>query len=306
MPIISERPLIIWRLTDGKPGHEKQTLGLSSALGRIGTTQTHSLPAPAGGLRSILSFVQGRFHAGGGLPSPDLIIGAGHATHLPMLAAKRAHGGRTVVLMKPSLPLSLFDLCLIPEHDAPPDRVNVIPTIGALNNLTDGKNHDASRGLFLVGGPSPHFRWDSETIRDQIMRVAAESPGTRWVLSTSRRTPPGFLDGLRAASGIECFPVEETGPGWLEAQLNRADRVWSTPDSVSMVYEALSAGCHVCLFDLAPVPGSRVARGVGKLVAEAYVETFDARLASAGSLPMHAALDEAGRCAGLIMKRWFQ
>lgn len=306
MPITSPRPLIIWRLTDGKPGHEKQTLGLSCALGRLGVARTHSLPVRPGGLGPVWNFAMGRFHEGEGLPPPDLIIGAGHATHLPMLAASRAHGGRTVVLMKPSLPLPLFDLCLIPEHDAPPKRVNVIPTIGVLNNLTDKKNHDASRGLVLIGGPSPHFRWDGAAVREQIARVSAESPGRRWVLSTSRRTPPGFLDGLSEATGMECMPVEETGPGWLEAQLNRADRVWCTPDSVSMVYEALSAGCHVGLFDLAPVPGSRVARGVGKLVAEAYVETFDCGRASGDRPPMHASLDEAGRCAGLIMKRWFQ
>ena len=69
------------------------------------------------------------------LPTPDLLLGAGHHTHLSLLAARRIRGGKVVVLMRPSLPPGLFDLCLIPEHDAPPARPNVLATRGALNRI---------------------------------------------------------------------------------------------------------------------------------------------------------------------------
>ena len=35
----STQPLVVWRLMDGKPGHESQTLGLVNALKRLATEQ---------------------------------------------------------------------------------------------------------------------------------------------------------------------------------------------------------------------------------------------------------------------------
>jgi mitochondrial fission protein ELM1 len=304
----SDRPLIIWRITDGKPGHEKQTLGLAHALLRNRLGECFDLAAPARNT-ALLQWIQGRFLAGNGLPAPDIILAAGHNTHFALLAARRAYGGKfggkTVVLMKPSLPLSWFDLCLIPEHDSPPGRENVIPTLGVLNNLTDWKLHETIRGLILIGGPSPHFHWNSDAIRRQIKQRAEESPEMKWIVTTSRRTPAGFLDELGDVAGIECRPVEQTPPGWLEEQMNQASAAWCTPDSVSMVYEALTAGCQVGLLNLAAIAGSRVASGVSKLAAMGYVTTFAQRPITDRRLPPPPPLDEAGRCAKLIIQRWF-
>lgn len=299
MPLPAPLSLVIWRLSDGKPGHEKQTLGLCHALGRLAPAKTIDIRAHDGWRNTLYWAAVGRYPPGRDLPAPDLLVGAGHATHLPLLAARRAHGGRTVVLMKPSLPLALFDLCLIPEHDAPPPRPNVIPTLGALNDVAPGGEHDPPRGLILVGGPSPHFRWDSRAIARQIIELTRARPELDWRLTTSRRTPADFLDGLDAG-GLELFPAEATPPGWLERQLAEAGEAWVTPDSVSMVYEALTSGCRVGLFDLPAVHGSRVAKGVMALEAQGRVATF----------PQHPpakplALAEAARCAGLILEKWF-
>ena len=100
---------------------------------------------------------------------PNLIIGAGHRTHFSILAAKRAYGGKSIVLMKPSLPYFIFDLCLVPEHDNPPKRANIISTIGALNPLgLDGLHEKKpSSNLILIGGPSPHYKWDNNLIIKQ-------------------------------------------------------------------------------------------------------------------------------------------
>ena len=51
------------------------------------------------------------------LIKPDIAIGAGHKTHLYLLAIKRCFGAKIVVILKPSLPLKFFDLCVIPKHD---------------------------------------------------------------------------------------------------------------------------------------------------------------------------------------------
>lgn len=300
MPAQPPSPLVIWRLTDGKPGHEKQTQGLANALGRLAPIQLHDIEVDKGA-GQIVNALLGRFPQGEGLPAPHLILAAGHATHFPLLAAKRARGGKSIVLMRPSLPLGWFDLCLIPEHDTPPAQENVVATRGVLNTLTDGKAHDPARGLFLVGGPSPHFHWDGATVVVQIRRVLDTHPGMHWTLTTSRRTPTDFLAPLLLDSRVECFAADATPPGWLEAQLARSGTVWSTPDSVSMVYEALTAGCEVSLLDLPAIAGSRVAAGVAKLARDGLVETFQQKRGSVTGVR----LNEAERCAKLILERVF-
>jgi mitochondrial fission protein ELM1 len=291
----------MWRITDGKAGHEKQTLGLANAVMRITPAATHSLRVSPS-WKHAWHWLVGAFPEGAGLPAPDLILAAGHATHFPLLAARRAHGGRSVVLMKPSLPAACFDLCLIPEHDRPSRSANVVATRGALNSVVPGDRHDPGIGLILVGGPSPHFRWDDEAIRLQITRLIQDRPDVHWTLTTSRRTPADFLAGLGDRK-ITLVPGEDTPTGWLEQRLDQAGSAWVTPDSVSMVYEALTAGCRVGLFELPAVAGSRVAQGVLGLLAEG-------RLAGPGQPVVDArpaqSFDEATRCAALILDRWFR
>ena len=117
-PVEDNRPRVVWRFTDGKPGHENQTLGLLAALRERAPVDDHRIHV-ANCRAGLLSCLTGRVAFGEGLPDPDLIIGAGHATHLPMLNARRVRGGKVVVLMKPTLPVAWFDLCIIPAHDRP-------------------------------------------------------------------------------------------------------------------------------------------------------------------------------------------
>lgn len=298
------RPLTLWRLSDGKPGHDKQSLGLATALGRLVRTELHDIRLPRAGT-GLGAWLTGRFAPGRDLPAPRLILGAGHATHLPMLAARRAYGGRLVVLMKPSLPLTLFDLCLIPLHDRPPPRGNVIPTRGGLNTVVPGNAQDPGRGLMLVGGPSPHYRWDTQRVAGQIREIVAAEPAIRWTLSTSRRTPADLPAGLEGLPGLTLLTHEQTPAGWLEAELARCGQVWVTPDSVSMVHEALTAGCRTGLLELDADPASRVARGVGDLLKDGYATSLaDWRNGRPLAAPPHP-LDESGRCARLILERWF-
>jgi mitochondrial fission protein ELM1 len=130
-----QRPLTLWRITDGKPGHEKQTLGLCQALLRQHEGRCFDVDVCR---QPLLNWLMGRFPAGRSLPPPDLIIGAGHHTHFAMLAARRAFGGRCVVLMRPSLPLAWFDLCLIPRHDHPPVQANASGIESGPEDFTSG------------------------------------------------------------------------------------------------------------------------------------------------------------------------
>ena len=78
-----------------------------------------------------------------------------------------------------------------------------------------------------------------------------------------------------------------------------------TADSVSMVYEALTAGAAVGVLDVPQKRSSRIGRGLDRLAAEGWVTLFaDWR----PGLRLHrppGVFNEAERCARWIVERWF-
>lgn len=297
---MANRSLIVWIVSDGKPGHVNQSLGLAEALARAAPTAIHILPRlPA--WRAGLALLLKRF-PGNTLPEPDLIIGAGHATHLTLLAVRRACGGRAVVLMKPSLPRRGFDLCIVPQHDGVAADAHTLVSEGALNRIRPSMAGDPDQGLLLIGGPSPHFEWDSDAVQLQIKSILARTPEMHWTLTTSRRTPADFLLQLPQPSNLSIVPHAATSPEWLLEQYAQCNTVWVSPDSASMVFEALSAGAAVGIFDLPVNPGSRVAHAIAHL-AEAQRITRFANWCAHGSLHLNLRpLAEADRCAAWILE----
>ncbi len=291
---------VVWVVSDGKPGHLNQSLGLAEALARATPTTIHTLPAlPA--WRVLLALLLKRF-PGPVLPAPDLIVGAGHATHLTLLAARRARGGRAVVLMKPSLPRRCFDLCMVPRHDGLAGDAHTLVTEGALNRIRPAAARDRGHGLILIGGASRHFDWDSDAIQLQIKSILARTPDTQWTLTTSRRTPADFLEALPPFPNLSVTPHTATSPEWLPAQLTRCGTAWVTPDSASMVYEALTAGAEVGVFDLPVNPKSRVGWAISELAEAQRITRFVSWCAHGALHPNLQPLAEADRCAVWILE----
>ncbi len=294
-------PLVIWRLTDGKPGHMQQTLGLAQALSRHLPVDCIDIDLRAESV-GLLDVLLRRFHPGVARKRPDLIIGAGHGTHLALLAARRTTGAKIVALMKPSLPATLFDLVITPEHDGLAEGPHVINTLGVLNPMQGGDKRAGSL-LFLVGGPSKHVQWNDVAILAQVAAVVATlAPGTPWRITDSRRTPGSLSAELHRLYGERFQPHADCPPGWLAARLLSTEMVWVSEDSVSMVYESLTAGCRVGLLQLPAGRDSRIARGVARLVSEGYVTSFAAWEASATLGPARA-FNEAARVAPLLLQR---
>lgn len=298
-------PCVIWRVTDGKRGHERQTEGLVRALAAMMPVTVQDIPRlPM--LRALANWGLARFPFRHGDARPDLILGAGHGTHLTVLAARRACGGRAVVLMKPTLPVRCFDLCIVPMHDGVVASDRVLVTRGALNAVQPGKKRE-DVGLMLVGGPSPHYDWDPERVMCQIREVVERSPQVRWRLTTSPRTPSSMLANLQkiAHGTLDIVPFDRVDAAWLPDSLAQAATVWVTPDSVSMMYEALTSGAAVGLFDLEAKPSSRVARGARQLQEEGLVMGYGEWQAGRGLMPPQTTFNEAARCARWIKDTWF-
>ena len=298
-------PIAIWCITDNKPGHRNQLRGLTAALAALLPVEVHWLTPPATP-QLLWWWAQRRYPSGQGLPDPQLILGAGHATHAALLAARSARGGHAIVLMKPTLPTCWFDLCLIPQHDGATDRANIIATRGALHAVTPAA--PASRrprhGLFLIGGRSPHHLWQDDGVADQIKSIVQADPAWQWELTTSRRTPGSFLDRLGTLPGLAVTPVERTDQDWVPTRLARAATVWVTEDSVSMVYESLTAGAAVGLLHVPHRVRSRVVRGIESLAQDGLVTPFAQWRTGTAPHPPATVLHEAARCAALIRDRF--
>jgi mitochondrial fission protein ELM1 len=203
------------------------------------------------------------------------------------------------------LPLRLFDLCIVPEHDRV-HRANVIRTRGVLNIIEPSKDQSPAEGLILIGGPAANSGWHNDAMIDQILSVAKGQPRVHWTLTTSRRTPPEFVALLSAErpKNITIVPCDQTGPTWVPQELSRAAQVWVSEDSVSMVYEAVTSGAAVGLLAVPTKQGGRVASGMDELRERAWVTRFrdwDRR----NPLPSPSEqLNEARRCAELICIRF--
>lgn len=296
---------VVWAFTDGKAGHESQTRGLIAALGTLLPLDVRWIRVPA--YATVLtSLMTRRFLPGADLPPPDLLIGAGHRTHLPLLAARRSRGGRAIVIMKPSLPRIWFDLCVVPEHDNV-SGAKIMTTRGALNAVRPGKKNSKS-GLILIGGPSRHFGWREKELVNQVESIVRAEPKMKWVLTTSRRTPPSTTTRLTQlkARNLEVVPVLHTGPGWLPERLASAGVAWVTEDSVAMVYEALTAGCATGLIAVpSRLRGSRkIRRGLEALTRDALVTPFVSWQKGRALAPPAPPFNESARVATWIAEQW--
>ncbi len=294
--------LVIWRLSDGKRGHDNQSLGLLDALARQTPVHNHELPLKGQAWKLTCLALLGRRPAN--MPTPHVLIGAGHGTHVPLLVLARRYRARSIVLMKPDLPLALFSDCLIPEHDGVPPANNVLTTRGALNRIRPGSGRRRDLGIILIGGPSRHHLWDPEALIKQIRHLTAANTGTHWHVAGSRRTPEDTLRRLNDLHGVEVHPFAATTDDWLPAMLSGCTKVWVTADSVSMAYEAVSSGAATGILEV-PLrsAGSRVERALRLLLDSQMAISFcDWRSGREMAAP-DPPLREADRCARWILAR---
>lgn len=300
---MTSEPLVIWRLIDGKPGHMQQSLGLVRALQALVPCEVLDIDVASQPVGLLDLFLR-RFPVGFMKRRPHLVVGVGHATHFGLLAAKRVTGAFTVVLMKPSLPQFLFDLMIVPEHDDMQPGPRVITTRGVLNPMRPGIKQ-AGSVMVLLGGESKHAGWDDAAVLQQLEIVAASVPdAARLVIADSRRTPDSLSKVLFERYGNRFQAWDACPAGWLAETLAVTESVWVTEDSVSMVYEALTAGCRVGLLKLpAAEAESRVMRGVQRLVSDGAVTRFNDWYSGQHGLDSPPSFNEAERVAALVLQR---
>ena len=257
----NEKIKVIWRFTDEKAGHDKQSLALVESLMnqtecRLYDFNVQSQPNP------ILNIIFKNYKLPEGITKPDIAIGAGHKTHLHLLAIKRCFNAKIVVIMKPSIPLIFFDLCIIPKHDGIKNGPNIINIQSSLVKFNSNLKKKENTGLILIGGPSKHYFWDSKTVLEEICKISKKFKFRKLLLSTSRRTPFDFLDQLNELNipDIKVYEYSKIKSDWLDKHINKVKNIWVTNDSYSMVTEALASGADVDIIGLKVKQDSKLSK----------------------------------------------
>lgn len=301
---------VVWLLTDNKPGHRNQLKGLGNRLRVLAGAKVVEIDATKMSVplwRAILGIAPTMDRT---LGAPRLIIAAGSGTHRLLLSLRRRRKAKTVVVMKPGFPLGWVDAAIIPEHDAVKPLKHILITQGVINAVTPlARIIDKPEGLILIGGPSSHFDWDDDVLLGQVSQLMGQYPEWRWTISGSRRTPESILEPLQELAGPKVTVVDpaQTHASWLPHQLAASRAVWVTPDSASMACEAATSGVPTGLFELAPKPKSRVARGMASLVEKGYVARWsDHASVMAGKLPGSHQLWEADRAARWLIRQFLK
>ena len=305
----TERVWRIWRLVDGKAGHERQTQGLIQALAELTSVEITDLDVSCGLLHRLGSVIAISVKKSK-TSCPDLLIGAGRKTRLPGLLARFLTGAKLVMLMNPGpVYRTLGDFCIVPVHDKVSESDKVLIVQGVLNMIFPGGevNQDDLQGLILIGGPSRHVIWEDQAIEAQIRSVVELNPQVTWTVTNSRRTPEVMNDSLRRlaskCSNLRYYSHEKTGPSWLPEQLLRCGQIWVSPDSVAMIYEALTAGGKVGIFDLSWKPDSRLKIGLDDLLSRNMVTAWSQYDHQVGLSQFTDRLAEARRSARWLMTK---
>ena len=250
-----KKEIIVWRFLDGNIGHEKQSLALINSI----NLEIKLLNIPITNL-IITTFINIKKLIK--LPRPDLIIGVGHRVHLSLIVAKLLFGGKSIVIMKPSIPVHWFDLCIIPKHDQYNGKGLVYRTNGALCDIENKGVKKSNKGLILIGGLSKTFIWDNDSVVEQIMQLVINNPNIKFELTTSRRTPIDFslnLEKLKTnlnnlslnyKKNLKISFPKNQNENWVKERMSEAKFAWITEDSISMISESLTAGQLVGIIKL--------------------------------------------------------
>lgn len=300
-------PVVVWRFLDGKAGHERQSAGLLGALARRRPLALHAIGVAGLRITPWQALARRLPPPLAALPAPALLVGAGHACEWPLVAARRARGGQSVYLMKPTLPTRCFDLCLVPRHDGVPRGAHVEPTVGVLNDLEPGAAPRTGPVPILVGGPSKHHGWDEAGLLRQIAALLAADAGRprEFVLSDSRRTPAATSAALAALAGegVAFVSHREVDGEWLRGILSRSPAAWVTADSVSMLFEALTAGCALGVLEVPARRADRISGIAAQLERDGLATPLAGWLREGRLAAPAAPLAEAARCAALVDER---
>lgn len=270
----TDRPLVIWAVSDGRAGNAMPALGLAEAVARRRPARievkTIGWKGRIGRLPWFLNLLPLKALTPGSdivPPWPDIWIATGRATIPLSIRLRRWSKGETLVVQTqdPRMPTSPFDLVVAPRHDRTQGD-NVLSITGSPHRVTPERlAADAERFKAMID-PLPHPRvavliggtskaHDLSPQRAAEMAHQIELPvvqeGGSVMVTFSRRTPDAARDILTAR--LKTLPGviwDGTGDNPYFAFLAGADFILATEDSANMATEAASTGKPVFILQM--------------------------------------------------------
>ncbi len=220
---------------------------------------------------------------------PDVVISCGSSLSAVNSIISRENLAKSIVLMRPPiLSIRKFDLVIMPKHDSPPERKNVVVTSGALNLINDEylkiqtklllNTYDLSRNSgiplnftsragrpaaydsyigLLVGGDTKEFHLQPDILSGVIaqLKCSCEKFNAGVLVTTSRRTSGRIEDLLK--NEFKDYPrcgfmviANENNPSFATGGiLGLSQIVIVSPESISMVSEAAASKKYVVVFN---------------------------------------------------------
>ena len=250
-------------LTDGKPGHENQSVALCRNLGLAYETATVSYPwKPAKALSYLfdrLGIYTNRIFQISDFRSQvsdfALIVSTGSTTFYPNKVLARKLGIPNVAILSPKGYRLDFTRILCPAYDHPPKRANIIElplNLCAADKSFFVEKADQFKKIykpakpaavgFIIGGPNAVSTIDAAALKKQLEQAFALTEGCeRWV-TTSRRTPAD-VEAVIESLPFDYKLINSRDPyNPVPAFIQLCDRLFVTSDSASMVSECASFG----------------------------------------------------------------
>ena len=194
----------------------------------------------------------------------DIIISCGASTVGVNSFLKYENNAKVIAIMKPGLGRSKkFNVIILPRHDVPltlalsPRRRgnHILVTETAPNRLKAEGLRLKGIGL-LIGGDAKDFRLQKETVEkaiDAILKIASEIDYDIFA-TTSRRTSieidKSVKDKLSNNKRCKLLVIanEKNKTGAVQEIISQSEVVIVSPESISMISEAVSSGRYVIVF----------------------------------------------------------
>ena len=221
----------------------------------------------------------------------DIIISCGASSVATNIFLKYENNARNIVMMKPGPGRrKKFDLVILPRHDAPKKlKSNILVTETAPNRIkaiSDKQAMGNNIGLF-IGGDAKNFKLKKgsvEQVTGDVLKIAEEMDRGIFV-TTSRRTSAeidSFLKNrLNSCQRCKLLVIanEKNPEGTISKILGASEVVIVSPESISMISEAISSGKQVVVFKdktLKTRGRGKYGRAIKGLESQGYIKIVDA------------------------------
>ncbi len=157
----------------------------------------------------------------------------------------------------------------------------------------------------MIGGPSKRHGWNTDQLITNIDILVKKTNTVSWHLTDSPRTPIETKQALAKFNqdNLAYIPYQGSDKSWLQGMLGSCGIRWITEDSISMIYESLTAGGNAYIFKMPRLRQDKVTASLDALYQSGYLQGFESWQQNADSLK-YVTLNESARCATLVHQRF--